>query len=620
MIKELSELGKTIRAGKAEGTWIHNALKEETISLVLRIKPDGSFVSLQSIEKKKTMAEAVQRTSGKAARLLIDNCGYVLRVYDDESNAFKNKAIEKGEQKAHEIFKKNVAEKFHLFLNRLDDVADLDEVKPILKFYKDNNENGINKVVQAYFLKNISKKDRGGNIAVLVSGDGKYAHEYDSVYGKIIDLHEEKERKLISTIKRKCSICGNNSYPIPEIHEKIKGVPPFDDGKSAARSLVSYNDNAYESYELQRNNNSAICTNCAKTYVEGLNSLLSSGNEVVVKSKKGKEKKVFRYNNRKNFGKDTTMVFWTRKNNKLPEIDELEAPDPDDVAILIKSVTSGTEKDSGYLELDQFYSCTLSGSAARIVVRDWIETSLFDFRKAIAKWFQDIAIDEYNGALKETKTHYARLYDLARSCQRTNEDGKADKQDASLARVAVFLWNGALKNATPPLWILTKVLQRARLDKYGVTADRAALIKLILNRHNKGGEFMISEKIEEGSRPTAYVCGQVFAKLESIQYAALKDLNAGIRERYFTYAMTSPASAFGRIFNLNSKHFTKLKSDKPGLAVTLDKELQELCKDIDINNFPATFSLEQQGQFAIGYYHQRQKQFKSSTKNKTEEE
>ena len=126
---------------------------------------------------------------------------------------------------------------------------------------------------------------------------------------------------------------------------------------------------------------------------------------------------------------------------------------------------------------------------------------------------------------------------------------------------------------------------------------------------------MISEKMEDGYKPVAYVCGQIFAKLESIQYAALGDRNAGIRERYFTYAMTSPAAAFGRLFNLNSKHFTKLKSDKPGLAVTLDKELQELCKDIGINSFPATFALEEQGQFAIGYYHQRQKQFSSATQN-----
>ena len=131
---------------------------------------------------------------------------------------------------------------------------------------------------------------------------------------------------------------------------------------------------------------------------------------------------------------------------------------------------------------------------------------------------------------------------------------------------------------------------------------------------------MITEKMEEDRKPSAYVCGQIFAKLESIQYAALGDRNAGIRERYFTYAMTSPGAAFGRLFNLNSKHFTKLKSDKPGLAITLDKELQELCKDIDINQFPATFTLEEQGQFAIGYYQQRQKQFSSPAKNKTQEE
>lgn len=134
---------------------------------------------------------------------------------------------------------------------------------------------------------------------------------------------------------------------------------------------------------------------------------------------------------------------------------------------------------------------------------------------------------------------------------------------------------------------------------------------------------MITDKIEKGYRPVAYVCGQLFAKLESIQYWASRsigDRNAGIRERYFTYAMTSPSSAFGRLFNLNSKHFTKLKHEKPGLAVNLDKELQELCKDVDINRFPATFSLEQQGQFAIGYYHQKQAQFSgaNSKDNKVE--
>jgi len=617
MIQELSELGKTRRSQKTENEWVHDALKEETISLVLTIKPDGSFVSLQSIEKKKTMAKAVQRTSGKEARLLIDNCGYVLGVYDYESNAFKKKTKEKGEQKARNIFKEDVSEKLSLFLKRLNEMADLDELKPVLKFYNDNKQKGIDIVNQEYFANNISKKDRGGNIALLVSGKDKYVHECDSVYRRIVDAYEIKQEAFISSTKKKCAICAGEQFPVGDFtHYPIKGVPG-DKEPAGGRKLISYNgdNNPFESYEMIGNENCMICTNCAKTYVEGLNWLLSAGPRV--KNKKGKEYTA--YTNRKNYGSDTAMVFWTRKNEKLPEIDQLEAPNPADVARLIESVASGTEGDSRYLEPDQFYSCTLSGSAARIAVRDWIETSLFDFRKSVARWFQDVAIVEYDGGLKKTKTRYARLYDLARSCQRKNSDGSYDKDDASLARVATYLWNAALKNTSLPLWMLTKVLQRARLDNYGVTSDRAALIKLILNRHNKGGDFVITGNIEQGRRPVAYVCGQIFAKLESIQYAALGDRNAGIRERYFTYAMTSPASAFGRLFNLNSKHFTKLKNEKPGLAITLDKELQELCKDVDINSFPATFLLEEQGQFAIGYYHQRQKQF-SGTKSKENKE
>jgi len=619
MIRELSDLGKTLRGQKTENEWIHDALKEETISLVLTIKPDGSFVSLQSIEKKKTMAEAVQRTSGKEARLLIDNCGYVLGVYDYESNAFKKKTKEKGEQKAHDIFKKDVSEKLSLFLKRLNEMADLDELKPVLKFYNDNKQKGIDIVNQEYFVKNISKKDRGGNIALLVSGKGKYVHECDSVYRRIVAAYEVKQQTFISSTKKKCAICAGEQFPVGDFtHYPIKGVPG-DKEPAGGRKLISYNgdNNPFESYEMVGNENCMICTNCAKTYVEGLNWLLSAGTKI--RNERNKEDTV--YSNRwprkrsASYGVDTAMVFWTRKNERLPEIDQLEAPNPDDVVRLIESVASGTERDSRYLEPDQFYSCTLSGSAARIAVRDWIETSLFGFRKSIAEWFQDIAIVEYDGGLKKTKTHYARLYDLARSSKRKNSDGSYDKDDTSLARVAAYLWNAALKNTSLPLWMLTKVLQRARLDKYGVTADRAALIKLILNRHKKGGDFVITEKIEQGRRPVAYVCGQIFAKLESIQYAALGDRNAGIRERYFTYAMTSPASAFGRLFNLNSKHYTKLKNEKPGLAITLDKTLQELCKDVDINSFPVTFSLAEQGQFAIGYYHQRQKQFSSLVQN-----
>jgi len=43
MIKELSDLGKTLRAQKSEDAWVHDALKEEVITLVLNNQTGWQF-------------------------------------------------------------------------------------------------------------------------------------------------------------------------------------------------------------------------------------------------------------------------------------------------------------------------------------------------------------------------------------------------------------------------------------------------------------------------------------------------------------------------------------------------------------------------------------------------
>ncbi|MCK9294928.1 MAG: type I-C CRISPR-associated protein Cas8c/Csd1 [Desulfobulbaceae bacterium] len=589
MIRELSELGKTLRSGQDDNEWVHNALKPESISMELVIGQDGSFQQFNIIDEMLRPAEAITAKKGKA-RLLLDKPEEVLCYGGDAST-----------------------KKHQLFLKKLADYQNLQELTPVEAFYHHNKNNGLDNALKEFEAQvamaattddKKKKKKLGGNIGFRVHAEALRIHEKPEVLRAVIAKYELLQKEQLAASAKNCSVCGKSEYPVEDIpHGMIKKVP---DGQSSGCALVSYNENAFESYGLEGNINSSVCTNCSRTYVEGLNWLLSAGNEVIIKNKKGKEKSLFRYSNRRNFGSDTAMVFWTRNNQNLPELDQLEAPTADDVARMIETLTTGTERDSRYLEPERFYSCTLSGAAARIAVRDWIETSLGDFRKSIANWFKDIAIEKYDFDLKKISAQYTPLYDLARSCQRKNSDGSYDKDDTATARVAATLWKAALQNVPIPLWILTKVLQRARLD---VTSERAALIKLILNRNNMGGGFMITEDKAQGDRPVAYVCGQIFAKLESIQHAALGDRNTGIREKYFTYSMTSPAAAFGRLFNLNAKHFTKLKSEKPGLAVMLDKELQSLCKDVDIQSFPPLFRLEEQGQFAIGYYHQKQKQF-----------
>lgn len=584
MIRELSDLGKTLRAGKKDGEWVHLALKPEPISMELVIGFDGSFQQFNVVDRKLTPAEALTSKKGKA-RLLLDKPEEVLCFGGDDSRR-----------------------KHQWFLEKLAVYQELEDLSPVLAFYQTNKDNGLDAALKEYESQAATedkkkKKQLGGNIGFRVQTEPHRIHEKPEVLRAVIDRYEFQQKEKLASSAKKCSVCGECNYPVEDIpHGMIKKVP---DGQSSGCALVSYNENAFESYGLAGNENSSICTNCARTYVEGLNWLLSEGKEIIVKSKKGKEKALFRYTNRRNFGSDTAVVFWTRNNQDLPELDQLEAPSDDDVARMIDSLASGSEKSSCYLDPERFYSCSLSGAAARIAVRDWIETSLGDFRRAIVCWFKDIAIVRHDYDLKKIVTQYTPLYDLARGCQRKNSDGSYDKDDTATARVAATLWKAALQNVPIPLWILTKVLQRCRLD---VITERAALIKLILNR-NKGGGFMVTENMAQGDRPVAYVCGQIFAKLESVQYAALGDRNSGIREKYFTYAMTCPAAAFGRLFNLNAKHFTKLKSEKPGLAVTLDKELQALCKDVDIQKFPQIFQLEEQGQFAIGYYHQKQAQF-----------
>jgi len=588
MIKELSELGKTLRAGKADGAWVHDALKEEVISIELVIMPDGSFHCFQLIDEKLTPAEAISAKKGKA-RLLLDKPEEVLCLGGDVS------------KKKHQLFLEKVAK-----------YGSMVELSPINAFYE-NHETGIDAAFAAFETlaatddKKVKKK-LSGNIGFRVHSEALRIHEKPTVLQAVIDKYEVAQKEQLESSVTKCSVCGKSDYPVRDIpHGMIKKVP---DGQTAGCALVSYNATAFESYDLQGNENSSICTNCAKTYVEGLNWLLSSGTEIQITGKKGKSKPQFRYTNRKNFGGDTAMVFWTRNIQTLDEIDLLDAPSADEVGVMVESLAAGNATGYRYLEPERFYSCTLSGAAARIAVRDWIETSLGEFRTSIALWFRDIAIGKYDADLKKIRTSYAPLYSLARSCQRQRmkSDGtyEYDKDDAATARVAVALWKAALHKASIPAWVLSKALQRARYD---VSAERAALIKLILKRNTKGGGSLIMENEVQCKKPVAYICGQIFAKLEHIQYKALGDRNAGIREKYFTYTMTTPAAAFGRLFNLNSKHLTKLKSEQPGTAVNLDKELQELCREIDILKFPQQFLLEEQGQFAIGYYHQKQAQF-----------
>ena len=105
-----------------------------------------------------------------------------------------------------------------------------------------------------------------------------------------------------------------------------------------------------------------------------------------------------------------------------------------------------------------------------------------------------------------------------------------------------------------------------------------------------------------------YQLGRLFAVYELAQRAALGKVNATIRDRYFGAASATPASVFPLIVRGGQNHLSKVRKEKPGWATLIERELEEInshFEPTDSGIWPRSLRLQDQGEFAIGYYHQR---------------
>ena len=105
----------------------------------------------------------------------------------------------------------------------------------------------------------------------------------------------------------------------------------------------------------------------------------------------------------------------------------------------------------------------------------------------------------------------------------------------------------------------------------------------------------------------AYRLGRLFSALEKIQEEASPGLNATIRDRYYGAASSTPVAVFTTLLRLKNSHLKKLAV---GRSVWFEKLLGEVLGAV--NDFPKHLSLQDQGRFALGYYHQRQAFFTKS--------
>lgn len=360
--------------------------------------------------------------------------------------------------------------------------------------------------------------------------------------------------------------------------EKIKGVPG---GLATGTNLISFDKDSFCSFGLEQAQNAALSAPAELKIRSALNTLIE---------KSRAQKLVFN---------NTVHLHWTRKPLDYDPFDMLANADEQAVASLLKAVHAG--QAPGAFDDNAYYALSLSGNGARVMVRDWLESTVPEVRQHVAEWFEDLGIVPPDGAgVKRDFKFYALLYGMVR----------ADLEEMS-PQLPTQLLHGALRGRSVPLpqSALSAALRRQQLDQENkLNPARLALIKACLlrspysqNNNTQTKNNIMTENLNPESRDPAYLCGRLFAVFDRLQYLALGGVNAGVVERYYASASTTPAMVMGRLFRNAQFHLAKAEG---GVAGNVSKDFEAIAAALG-NVFPPTLDLEGQGRFALGYYHQK---------------
>ena len=114
----------------------------------------------------------------------------------------------------------------------------------------------------------------------------------------------------------------------------------------------------------------------------------------------------------------------------------------------------------------------------------------------------------------------------------------------------------------------------------------------------------MTESLNENNPHPAYLCGRLMSLLEQAQKRAIPGIKRTIVNSFFATASSAPASVFPRLLRLAQNHLNTLQRDQPGTFYRLQERIEGVISLMP-PEFPRIFTLQEQGTFMIGYYHQR---------------
>lgn len=410
----------------------------------------------------------------------------------------------------------------------------------------------------------------GQNLVFQLDGDRCYIHDRPAVQMAWSRFIAAKRKDFIG----QCLVSGETA-PIARLHPPIKGVRG---AQTSGASIVSFNLDAFESYGKTQNYNAPVSEIVAFRYTTVLNHLLRFDSRQKVQ-----------------IG-DATTVFWTERDSPIEGFMGVILNPTDEAADLlnIRFFLEAVRDGKMYPELGdpdiRFYILGLSPNASRLSIRFWHVSTVGDIAEKIGQHFRDLAIVKQY----ENNPEFPGMWHLLRQ---TAVQGKSENIPPLLAGA---MMRSILTGAAYPQALLSSIIGRIRADQ-DINYLRAAIIKACLVRKSRINriEKEVKMALDKESTNTAYMMGRLFAVLEKAQKDAVPGANTTIKDRYYGSASATPRVVFPQLLRLAQHHIQKAEYGRWS-----DKMIEEIM--CGIKEFPAHLSLDEQGMFAIGYYHQRQ--------------
>ena len=574
--ENLAQQGKVSREGWSQGK----------VSYGIRLSKEGKIQGIVWLKqeeergKKKvwmptimSVPEMVTRSSGvsaETANFLCDNSKYLLGISSEKiGNKMERKVVLNYFQAARER---------HLSLLKHVDGAMAQAIRLYFEHWNPERAAEIDDINEKW-----EEITDGGNLIFLL--DMEYAQEDPAIK----EAWEQNRNSVKGEVEGICLVTGKRTQ-ISRIHKTIKGVPG---AQSSGAALVSFNAPAFESYGKEQSYNAPVGKYAEFAYTTALNYMLSQRDDTFLLG-------------------DSMIVFWAENGKEeYPRTFSMAMDVKPDNQEIIRGIFANLKAhrpialDDIQLDTKQNFSIlSLAPNAARLSVRFFYQNS---FGMILQNIFQHYQRMELVKPAWEDRDYLGISQLLAETMNQKSKDKMPVPNMASMVLMAI------LSGSRYPASLYTDTLIRIRAEQGKVTWGRAAIIKAYLIQNykwEKGEQYMA---LNESTKETAYVLGRLFAVLESIQTDASPGIKATIRDRYFNSACATPESVFPVLLKLKNTHIRKIEREKEGLKVHYEIMLAEIMGKLE--QFPKRLSLEEQGKFILGYYHQMQKRYEKKEEN-----